>query len=218
MSSSKLLTLGIFDSYMPKIAHLFFEHSFHRLVCGREKLHLTETTLDIIELLGKEPFTGESIRSIAQRLTKAYPLVHDHISRLKEAGLLLEETVGKARRITLNLSHPEAQLLLGYTTTRNTTTTKLTKKVLALNNEHTLLTACSHGDQTWIVADEEQQESLKEQLPFTEVKVLGEKEFLHLLLETARYGELPTPLLHNATFYDFIGKLQQVFNNWGERR
>jgi len=189
-------------------------------VLGVNRVHITETTLDIIDLLGKDPFTGESIRSLAQKLNKAYPLVHTHIGHLSTAGLLLEETIGRARRITLNLNHPEAQLLLGYTTTRTQQPTQLSEKILTLNNQHALLTACQHGDQTWIVADGTQhQEELKKQLPFTDVKILNEKEFLHILLETARYGELPTPLLHNASFYDFVGKLQQALKGkWGEQK
>lgn len=178
-------------------------------------MHLTETTLDILEFLGKEPFTGESIRSIAQRLNKAYPLVHAHITKLSTAGLVLEETVGKAKRITLNLQHPETQLLLGYTTQRRTKQTPLTKKLRALNNKHAILTACTHHEQTWIVADGKQhQTNLKEQLPFPDVKILTQDAFLLLLLETIRYGELPTPVIHAATFYDLAGRLQ---NTWGGR-
>lgn len=180
-------------------------------------MHLTETTLHIIEVLGEEPFSGESIRSLANRLDKAYPLIHTHISKLTTAGLLLEERTGASRRITLNLSNPEAQLLLGYTTTRSQTDNPLNNKVLALNDQQTLLTACTHGDQVWIVADQEHQNTLKEQLPFKEVIILTDKELLNILLETARYGALPTPILHPATFYNYIGKIQQALNKWGEQ-
>jgi hypothetical protein len=42
-------------------------------------MQITETTLEILELYRQEPLLGISIRALAQRLGKAYPLIHAHI-------------------------------------------------------------------------------------------------------------------------------------------
>lgn len=179
-------------------------------------MHLTETTLDIIDHLGKSPFSGESIRSLANKLGKAYPLIHNHVTNLLEEGILIDKKIGRARHCTLNLGNPQSQMLLGYLNARTPIedVKLLAKKLAAINIRIPILTACFLDDEVWIVTDNpEHKIALEQEFPFNGVSVLTSSQFKERLFSLAHSG-LPIPLLHPSIFFDLLGMIQQVVQRW----
>lgn len=184
------------------------------LISVEVRVQLTETTLEIIGLLGSEPFNGENIRSLARRLNKAYPLVHTHVTALREEGLVLEKKIGRALQCTLNLAHPESQHLLGFLNARNEQKKELCAQLTKLNQQHPIDTACVYKEKIYLLAENNTaRKNLRKELPFNGVEVLNAQQFQKLLLETAKTASFPTPVFHHAIFYDHLSELQQSL--WG---
>lgn len=184
------------------------------LISVEVRVQLTETTLEIIGLLGSEPFNGENIRSLARRLNKAYPLVHTHITALREEGLILEKKIGRALQCTLNLAHPESQHLLGFLQARKQQKKELYNQLVKLNQQYAIDTACIHKEKIYLLAENNTaRKNLRKELPFNGIEVLDAAGFQKLLLDTAKTATFPTPIFHHAIFYDHLSTLQQSL--WG---
>ncbi len=71
-----------------------------------------ETQLKIINLLRVNLSKGFTIREISKRLKIGYRPAHNHITFMSEEKLLHSETVGRAKKITLNLNNEKTRYLL----------------------------------------------------------------------------------------------------------
>jgi DNA-binding transcriptional ArsR family regulator len=165
-------------------------------------MQITETTLEILELYRQEPLLGISIRALAQRLGKAYPLIHAHISRLLEAGILEAEMIGRSRFCRLNLGHPQAQHLLAFLASRSPQT-ELMKRLHSINEEIPLYTASLTKDERVIIVTDHEgsQGKLKSLLPFTNIEIIDTQGFKQMLYEESS-ADIPQPLIHHALFYE----------------
>ena len=71
-----------------------------------------ETQLKIINLLRVNLSKGFTIREMSKRLNIGYRPAHNHITKMGEEKLILVETVGRAKKITLNLDNEKTRYLL----------------------------------------------------------------------------------------------------------
>lgn len=165
-------------------------------------MQITETTLEILELYRQEPLLGISIRALAQRLDKAYPLIHAHVSRLLDVGILHAEMIGRSRFCRLDLSHPQAQHLLAFLAARHPQTA-LMQRLQSINEEIPLYTASLTKDERVIIVTDhlEHRKKLKHLLPFNNVEIIDTEGFKQSLYEETAES-IPQPLIHHALFYE----------------